>query len=54
MPSTCPVPVERVGIRDQFATSGPYEALFEHLGLTTGAVVAAAHRVLATKWGRAV
>jgi transketolase len=32
--SACPVPVERVGILDTFATTGPYEALLEHRGLT--------------------
>jgi transketolase len=47
--ATCPVPVERVGIRDTFATSGPYPELLEHLGLTSEAVVEAARRALATK-----
>jgi transketolase len=45
----CPVPVERVGIADAFATSGPYADLLEHLGLTTGAIVDAAVRALALK-----
>ena len=47
--STCSVPVERVGIMDEFATSGSYAMLLEHLGLTTGAIVGAAIRVLALK-----
>jgi transketolase len=46
---TCPVPVVRVGVRDTFATTGPYETLLEHLGLGTKDVVAAAHRALAAK-----
>jgi transketolase len=45
--SACPVPVERVGILDTFATSGPYDALLEHLGLTAENIVAAAHRATA-------
>jgi len=48
---TCPVPVARVGIRDTFATSGPYPELLEHLGLTAGAVAAAARRVVERKNG---
>lgn len=46
---TCPVPVVRVGVRDTFATSGPYPDLLEHLGLGTRHVVAAAHRALELK-----
>lgn len=49
--ATCPVPVERVGIRDAFATSGPYDALLEHLGLTAAEVVVAARRALDAKRG---
>jgi transketolase len=44
-----PVPVERVGLDDTFATTGPYLALLEHMGLTTAAVVAAAQRAIAQK-----
>jgi transketolase len=44
--ATWPVPVERIGLRDAFATSGPYLDLLEHLGLTPGAVAAAAHRAI--------
>lgn len=46
---TCPVPVVRVGVRDTFATTGPYTDLLEHLGLGTRHVVAAAHRALEAK-----
>ena len=46
---TCPVPVARVGVRDTFATTGPYADLLEHLGLGTKDVVAAAKRALAAK-----
>ncbi len=45
-----PVPVERVGIADSFATSGPYLELLEHLGLTTQAVVDAAIRATAVRY----
>ncbi len=44
--SACPIPLERVGIRDTFATSGPYAALLEHLGLTAEAIADAARRLL--------
>jgi len=45
----CPVRVERVGVRDRFATSGPYPDLLAHLGLTAGAVADAARRAVAAK-----
>ena len=44
-----PVPVERVGLEDVFATSGPYLELLDHLGLSTEAVVAAALKAIACK-----
>ncbi len=44
-----PVRVERVGIRDRFATSGPYADLLAHLGLTAEAVADAARRAVAGK-----
>ena len=44
-----PVPVERIGLRDTFATSGPYLDLLEHLGLTATAIADAARRAIATK-----
>ncbi len=45
--AVCPVPVERIGIADRFATSGSYSELLEHLGLTSTAVVEAAIRAIA-------
>ncbi len=42
----CPVPVRRVGIRDTFAESGPYEALLEKYGLTAGHIVRAAREAM--------
>jgi transketolase len=45
----CPVPVERVGIGDQFASSGPYQALLERFGLTTDAIVSAARKAVKAK-----
>lgn len=47
--ATWPVPVERVGLADVFATSGPYEDLLAHLGLTATAVFHAAHRAIDLK-----
>jgi transketolase len=44
--ATNPVPVERIGLADTFAASGPYEALLEHLGLTARAIADAAHRAI--------
>jgi transketolase len=43
---SCPVPVERVGLQDQFAESGPYEELLEKYGLTAAALAAAVRRVM--------
>jgi transketolase len=47
--TTCPVPVERVGLHDTFAESGPYEDLLEKHGLTAKEIVAAVHRALARR-----
>lgn len=47
--ATWPAPVERVGLADTFATSGPYEDLLAHLGLSAAAVVQAAHRAIDRK-----
>lgn len=44
-----PVPVERVGLDDQFASSGPYLALLERFGLTSEAIVSAARKVVEAK-----
>ncbi len=45
----CPVPLERVGVNDRFATSGPYPALLELLGLSSEAIIAAARRAIDRK-----
>jgi len=47
----CPVPLRRVGVRDEFGTSGPLEELFPHYGLTAEAVCEAARSVLRAKIG---
>ncbi len=47
---TCPVPLERVGIRDFFCPTGrDLDKLMDACGLSVNAVVEAAHRVLARK-----
>jgi len=45
----CPVPLRRVGIRDEFGTSGPLEDLFLRYGLTADAVREAAHAAIKAK-----
>jgi transketolase len=44
-----PVPMQRVGVRDVFGTSGDPEALMEHFGLTASHVATAAREVLRRK-----
>lgn len=44
-----PVPVQRVGIADRFAESGPYVALLDRYGMAVRDVVAAARTALAHK-----
>jgi len=44
---THPVPLERVGLRDRFAETGPYDAIMDQHGLAVGDIVAAARRALA-------
>ncbi|OHB25937.1 MAG: transketolase [Desulfuromonadaceae bacterium GWC2_58_13] len=46
---SCPVPVERVGLRDVFGQSGLAEELLAHYGLTPAHLVEAAERVLRRK-----
>jgi transketolase len=46
---TWPVPVERVGIADTFAESGPYPDLLEKYGLSAEAIVGAVRRAVARK-----
>jgi len=44
-----PVPVVRVGIRDTFTDTGPYEALLDHYGMSVADIVSAAHRAIGMK-----
>lgn len=44
-----PVPVQRVGIADQFAETGPYHDLLDHYGMSQKEILRAARRVLAIK-----
>jgi transketolase len=48
---TCPVPLERVGIADRFAESGPYAQLLDKYGMNEEAILAAVERVLLRKTG---
>ena len=43
---TCPVPVVRVGIKDVFGETGPYEALLDKLGLGVEDIVSAVNQAL--------
>ncbi len=45
----CPVPMERVGLQDTFAESGPYDDLLEKYGLTSAHIISAARRVCQRK-----
>lgn len=45
----CPVPMQRVGIYDQFAESGEPDDLIEKYHLTSGAIAMAARKVLKRK-----
>ena len=47
--ATLPVPVERVGLADTFAASGPYDPLLEFLGLTAAAIAGAARSAIDLK-----
>ena len=47
--STCPVPVERVGVQDRFGEVGPIDYLKETLGLTPAAIAEAVKRAVARK-----
>jgi transketolase len=44
-----PVPMEIMGVRDEFGVSGEPEELFEYYGLTTDAIVKKAETLLARK-----
>jgi transketolase len=49
-----PVPMERVGIPDTFAESGPYLELLDKYGISVDAITDAVQRVLARKSGECV
>lgn len=44
-----PVPVVRVGIRDTFTDTGPYEALLDRYGMSVDDIVSAADRAMGLK-----
>lgn len=46
---SCPVPLVRVGVRDCFGTSGDYEGLMKHYGLTAGDIARAAKEAIDKK-----
>jgi transketolase len=48
---TYPVPIERVGIADRFAESGPYADLLDKYGMSVKGIVEAATRAMARKAG---
>lgn len=52
--ATHPIPVERVGIPDSFAESGPYPDLLDKYGMSVDAIANAVQRVLARKSGECV
>lgn len=45
----CPVPVERIGVRDRFGESGEPNELVEHFGMGVGSIVEAARRAAGRK-----
>ncbi len=45
----CPVPMERVGVRDAFGRSGNPQELLDYFGLTPDAIVEAARKAIARK-----
>jgi transketolase len=45
----CPVPLERVGLRERFGGTGPYAELLDECGLGVGDIVAAAKRAVARR-----
>jgi len=46
---SCPVPMELVGVKDQFGRSGEHFELFEHFGIAEADILAAALKVLQRK-----
>jgi transketolase len=47
-----PVPLERVGVEDMFAESGPYPELLDKYGMSVEAIVSATERALARRDGQ--
>jgi transketolase len=45
----CPVPIEFIGVRDQFGQSGEPKELLEHYGMGVSAIVAAVRKAVARK-----
>jgi transketolase len=45
----CPIPVQRIGIQDQFGQSGSAEELMRHYGLTVEATIGQVKRILEQK-----
>jgi len=45
----CPIPMERIGVRDTFAESGPYLEVIDKYGLTAPHIMAAVKRVINRK-----
>jgi transketolase len=45
----CPVPMQRVGIADRFAETGPYADLLDKYGMSVDAIAAAVKKVVARK-----
>ena len=48
----CPVPIERVGLADTYAESGPYAEIMVKYGLSVDAIVAAAQKAIELKTRR--
>ena len=44
-----PIPMERIGVRDTFAESGPYLEVTDKYGLTARHIIAAVEKVLKRK-----
>jgi transketolase len=45
----CPIPMQRIGVRDRFAESGPYLEVIHKYGLTAPFIEAAVRAVVARK-----
>ena len=45
----CPVPLERIGVRDRWVDFGGIKELFVHHGMTAEDIACAAQRVIASK-----